>query len=163
VIRSRFDSDDDDFNSLKILGVCGLVLLISLWFAWTEMRYLIFADIATARVIEADIVETSGRRGRRIQKLFVEYQFTEEDGTHRSEDDRAAADFPLPNDGTVEVQYIPGVADDSRLSGNSNQWSLYVVGVCFVLAGVMLWKLIREANSPIPTSRRSTGPTGRGR
>ena len=64
--------------------------------------------MADAEVTRSQEKTSVGRRGRSVRVLRVEYDFTEANGTRRSERDDLPVDWSLPADGNITVQYLPG-------------------------------------------------------
>jgi len=145
--------EEDEMRRFKTLLIAIGVIVFSLYLSWQEMKYLIFAEIATAQISEARIVENQGRR-RRYKVLLVKFQFNEADGTGRSEKEEISPDSVLPDDGVVDVEYFPGVEDSARLAGTGSSWPFIIVIGAFAFMGYSLWKLIKEANTPIARGPR---------
>lgn len=123
-----------------------LVFLVSGYYSYNEARYLVFGKTTSAVLMEgAGSLGTlldmpAGRRGRREVFVSVKYAFKDTDGTVRAESDRVSPDWhdahqtefvPIApghenasiagNNGTsVEVEFIPGTRESSRLRGNGH-------------------------------------------
>jgi hypothetical protein len=116
---------DEELAKLKKFIFSGVAFIISAFLSFSELKYALFSKTAEAKVTGTHDTAETGRQGRRIPLVAVEYQFTEADGTARSERDDVPVDFPLPSGGSVAVQYYPGVADSSRLVGQRSLTWVY--------------------------------------
>ena len=130
------------------LGIGLLALfVISAVYSCNEARYLAWGKTADAKIEKVEPVTKHGRYGRQYQVLRFSYSFPDGDlGTRREEDD-VAMDFiapeSLPDDGTIPVQYIPGTADRSRLSGHSAKWLIipFVASLgLLTFFGIRFWR-----------------------
>lgn len=140
-----------------------VVFLVSGYACVTEVRYLMFGKRAQATFLET-FVETTrgGRYGSESQTLRVRYRFTDEamEGViildrwgnqvpataQRTESDRVDDDW-TPSGATVEVQYLAGSADSSRLAGNTRAWlcvPFLVATVVLAVLGVRFWRDYQE-------------------
>lgn len=144
--------DRDDLGAVKRIGFAGLAFLLSAYASWKEVKFMMWGATATAEVVSVQ-EETGGRRRRSY--LAVEYRFTEADGTSRSEKDDVPTSYEVTAPGTVNVQYLPGVADSSRLEGTANNTALFVFVGSIGWVAWTLYSFYREAHAPVgPRSRR---------
>ena len=74
---------DEELMRAKWVLIAAFVFLISGCMTYTELEYLVFGHTTDARVVDAKLVDTSERRFRTTEKLRIDYQFTEPDGTAR--------------------------------------------------------------------------------
>ncbi len=112
----------DEMQKVKWILAAGFVFLVSAFFSFNELRYLIWGKTVETRVQEKRIVENTSRRGGKVEQLRVAYQF-EDAGNRRSEYDMLPTDWPVPDEGNIAVQYIPGDPGSSRLAGHwSRMW-----------------------------------------
>lgn len=137
---------DDEVGKFKHLMVAGVVFLVSGYIAFSELRYAIWSKTAEATVTKTHETASTGRR--RTPLLAVYYSFSEADGTGRSERDDVPVDFPVDPNGKIQVQYLPGVTDSSRLVGHSGMGAVYLfLGCCvwLAIAGFQAWREIKAA------------------
>ncbi len=130
----------------KGLLVAGIVFLVSGCYAYSELKYAIWGQMADAKVIRAEQKSTPGRRGRTHHVMRVEYEFAEANGTRRSEKDDVSVDWSPPGDGKISVQYIPGAEHSSRLEGQSHMFAVYLFLGCIVWLGYSLYQIGRQAH-----------------
>lgn len=132
-------------RSAKALLYAGVLFLMSAYFSFVEFKFLLWGQTATADV--TSVREVQGSRKKRPYRV-VEYRFTEADGAARSERDDVPTDYPAAEGSTITVQYLPGVADSSRLEGTAKMMWVYIF--CGALAWVIwsVFSLYREAQQP---------------
>lgn len=145
--------EEDELRQFKRIMIAVVCFLISAYFSYQELKYAVWGTMAEATVTRTFETADMGRRGRRQPRLAVEYTFTDVRTGPRSERDDVSIDWSVPQ-GTVDVQYLPGVPDSSRLKGNSSQIAVWIFFACLAWLGYSGYQLYREANSPIPTNRR---------
>lgn len=144
---------DEEVTKFKWLLGAGMIFLISAYFSLNELRYAVFARTVEARVTNVRETQSVGRR--REPRLSIEYNFTEAGGATRSERDTVPVDWPVSSDGTIQIQYIPGVANASRLSGRGSWIAVAMFLASLIAIGVLLYKLHLEAHAPVrPRTRR---------
>lgn len=144
---------DEEVAKFKWLLGAGMVFLISGYFSLNELRYALFSRTVEARVTNARATQSVGRR--KEPRLAIEYNFTEAGGATRSERDTVPVDWPLSPDGAIQIQYIPGVANASRLSGRGSWNAVAIFLASLVAIGVLFYKLHLEAHAPVrPRTRR---------
>lgn len=138
---------DNEMARFKWLLVAGLVFVVSAFFSWRELKYAVVGKQADAKLVRVYETTESGRRGRRVEKLAVEYQFKEAGGATRKESDTIAADADRPAGPTVAVQYLDGSPGRSRLAGNGQRWWLLVFFGSLAFAGFKVFQVVRESKS----------------
>ncbi len=146
--------EDDDFRKIKLMGIAGLAFLISAWFSWVELKHMVWGAKAEATVSATRVVQRPGGRRRAPQMVLdVDFQYKDSStGNSVSEDLDFDSDSSIQTGDKFEVQYLPGKAESARLGG-----SLIPMVFFFGSLGALTWavvKMSREANSPIPTTRR---------
>jgi hypothetical protein len=138
------DTEHETWRVKVWLGV-GLLFLVSAYFSWRELKYLVLGGEADAKVVRVYETTERGRRGRTYEKLAVQYQFSDGGGASRTETDTIAASAPRPSGPTVRVQYLNGSPGKSRLAGNTQRfWLLPFFGTLGFM-GFKFWQLAREA------------------
>lgn len=140
---------DEEFQKFKWILFAGVAFVVSAFVSWKELRFAVWS--ATAEATVTGTFEVRGGR-RSSPKTAVEYTFTDEVGTQRSERDDIPISWPAPLD-VVIVQYFPGVEDSSRIKGNSNPVAVVFFVCCSGWLGFSLFKLYREAQDPHPYRR----------
>lgn len=145
---------DDEVARFKWLLIGVFAFLISGYYSYSEWKFAIWGRTAEATVTRTYETTESGRRFRKRHYTVVEYQFPEADGTTRSERDKVSAGVVVPGSGRIFVQYLPGVADSSRLAGQTSWISVCVFVGSLIWLGVAGYKLHLEANTPGYSSRR---------
>ena len=136
---------DNEMARLKWLLVAGLIFVVSAFFYWRELKYAVVGKRTDAWLVRVYETTESGRRGRRVEKLVVEYQFKESVGATRKESDTIAIDADRPAGPTVAVQYLNGSPGSSRLAGNTRQWWLFVFFGSLAFAGFKVFQIVRES------------------
>ncbi|MGH7244472.1 MAG: hypothetical protein ACREJD_13760 [Phycisphaerales bacterium] len=126
---------------MTLFFLCIGLLVFSAYTCYAEARYF-----ATGRTISATLVKVEEVRQKRDEdpSLRVTYSFPDGGGAARQESDIMAADWPLPPSGAVNVQYIPGRADWSRVSGHDKLWFTLPFIICATIVAVFLIKFYRE-------------------
>lgn len=128
---------DAEMKRLKWVLFTGLVFLVSAYFSWTELKFFMRGKTA-----EATVTGTSEYR----KYTSVDYRFSDDSGTLRTENDRVPASWPVPEIGTtLKVQYLDA-QDSSRVAGHSNMVSVYVFLACCAVLGFLIFRLFREAS-----------------
>ncbi len=103
------------------------------------------AGIAEAKVVRT--FETKGASSRSGPKLAVEYTFTDAATGSRSERDDVPISWKIDGP-TVTVEYLPGVADSSRLKGNDRSMRVYLFAascVWLLVEGYNVWSMAHAA------------------
>jgi len=112
--------DENELQKAKYVLIFGLAFLISGFLALNEVRYMVFANAADAKVMRVYQTEEVGRRGRRIPKLGVEYQFNDKAGAPVTAKNQVNVETVIPEGGSIRVEYLAGVKDSSRIIGAGN-------------------------------------------
>ena len=143
---------DAEIARFKWLLVSGIVFLISGYFSYNELRFFVRGKTAEARVTRTRETQSGGRHSSPV--LSVEYQFTEADGTSRSERDQVAIGSAVTANDLITVQYLPGVEDSSRVLGNSRMGAVYLFLACLAWLSFSGYQLWREATDAVHGSGR---------
>jgi hypothetical protein len=154
---------DQELARFKWIFFAGMTFLVSAYWSFGELKFAIRGKTAEAKITGTHKSAGMRRYGRSNPMLAVEYQFTEVDGTPRSERDDVPAGWPLPPSGNATVQYLPGVSDSSRLLGHSQKTAVYVFLGCTGWLGFSCFKLWREAAAAVhragPRRKQRRRPT----
>lgn len=144
---------DEDAELKKMVWILIVVVafLVTGYLSFKELKYAVWG--ATAEATVTNTFDTS--LGRRSPLLAVEYTFTDKDGQQHSERDDVPIDWPEPGP-KVNVQYLPGVEDSSRLEGHSAKVAVWMFLGCCVLLGFAGFKLYQMASEAVngPPRRR---------
>ncbi len=132
-----------------LMVIVPLLLLVSAYFAWWELRFFVQGRTTDATVDSVQKMLMSRHPWLGGSYLEVHYTFTDEPtGLVRSEYDELPLSWPRPAS-TVRVQYVSGVAGGSRLEGHRHLvftvFFFVSVGVALVCAGLLL----REARRAV--------------
>jgi len=141
-----FDSINSYYRlrvQVGLLIACVFVLLFSAYTTYAEIRYAISGRTLAATLVGVEEVR-SGRRENEETRLRVRYSFADTDGTKRAKSDNMAADWSPPGGTTVNVQYIPGKKDWSRLAGHDRLWFTLPFIVCSAIVIGFLVRFYRE-------------------
>ena len=144
--------EEEELKKLKWILIAVVAFLVSGYLSFKELKYSVWGARAAATV--TNTFETAA--SRRNPLLAVEYTFTDKDGQQHSEWDDVPFDWPVPGP-MVNVQYLPGVEDSSRLEGHSSKVAVWVfLGCCVLLgfAGFKLYQMASEAVDGPPRRRR---------
>ena len=126
-----------------LVVMCAVVLIFSAYTTYVETRYLVFAKTVSATLVGVEEVRSTSRRSNEVT-LRVKYTFSEPDGTKRNEADRMSSDWTAPSAGVVDVQYIPGKKEWSRIAGNDRLWLTLPFIICSTIVIVFLVRFYRE-------------------
>ena len=151
---------DEELMRAKWVLSAAFVFLISGCMTYTELEYLVFGHTTDARVVDAKLVDTSERRFRTTEKLRIDYQFTEPDGTARKGQQDLSPDRIEELGETVSVRYTPGKDGMSRMAGTAN---VLLLGIFFIsLAAIIGFgaKLVRDGNEAARELARGKRRTG---
>lgn len=143
---------DEELAKFKSILFSAVVFLISAYFSFGELKFAVWGKTAEAKISRTHETKSAGRRSRPM--IQIEYQFTEADGTGRSERADVAIDWPVPTTGVMTVQYLPGVADSSRPLGQSKMMAVYIFLASLAGLGFNGYKLCKLANEPVRGSGR---------
>lgn len=143
---------DEELRNLKRMATAGILFLMSAYFSWTELKYVV-----SGKVTEADLVNVArqtrrGKYGSTKEYLSFEYQFNDAGNTRR-ESDEVSTDTQQPSNGKVSVQYLPGTTS-SRLEGHRQTFYVVLFFISIGWAGWEIYQLAKEANTPIRSPRR---------
>lgn len=142
-----------ELAKFKLILFALVVFLVSGFFAYGELKFSLWGKTAQANISRTFETEEPGRRGRSRPLLAVEYSFTEADGTPRNERDDVPRGSQIPSSGPITVEYLPGVADSSRILGHSSKMAVYVFLGCLAIlafAGFQLWRMASDAVNDKP-------------
>jgi len=144
-------------DTWKFRLFCGLfgVFIISLFFAFRELRFVIWGMTTQARLIDVYEGKDINVRGDSEPALVVHYTFQDpvEGLGMRDENDLLPIDWRRPGGETVQVQYIPGVKNASRLVGHRRMGSVVFCLASLAIVSGFILKLAREAKEPVPRPR----------
>src|SRR5688572_22426556 len=137
---------EEETARFKVMLVVAIIFLISVFLAWRELKYMMFAEEADAKLVRVYTFEERGRRGRVSEKMAVEYQFTDaETGSVRTETDAVPITNRPPKGPSVKVQYLEGSEGSSRLAGHSQTIWLWVCGGTLAFLAYKFFALVRES------------------
>ena len=132
----------------KVMLVVAIIFLISAFLAWRELKYMMFAEEADAKIVRVYQFEEVGRRGRVREKLAIEYKFTDaETGAVRTETDTFPISTPPPKGKTVQVEYLEGAEGRSRVAGHDQKIWLWVCGGTLTFLAFKFFALVRESKA----------------
>jgi hypothetical protein len=138
---------DDETKRFKVMLFVGVLLLVSAFFSWREMKYAVFGKRADAKLVRVYETTEYARRGRTRQRTMVEYQFTDSSGQTRKESDKLSDSATPPSGATVPVQYLAGSPGSSRLPENAQRiWMIVFFGTLGFL-GYKFYRLVQESKS----------------
>ena len=143
--------DDDEIKKFKWLLFATVAFLISTYFSWQEFKFFVWGKTAEATITNTFDTKSGGRRSRPM--LAVEYSFSDSATGPRNERDDVPIDWPISG-GTATVQYLPGVADSSRLLGHSSTIPVWIFVGCLGWLGYNGFKLYKEANEAVHGKKR---------
>lgn len=141
---------DDEVKRFKQIMAAGFLFLISMYLSYQEFKYFIWSEVTIGQV--ARVFETKSSR-RSPRKWAVEYAYVDNKGEHHRERDDIPISWPSPQE-QVDIQYLPGVHNSSRIRGNTHQFAVWMFGGSLAYLGYALYQLIREANEPIARTAR---------
>ena len=141
--------DNAELAKFKWLLLGGAIFLLSFCFTYEEVVYLINGHEIQANVTKAYVVTKRGS-----SRLTVDYTFTEPDGTFRKGSDTVSPDWPLPQSGTVLVQYTAGADGSSRLAGHIYWLGVSIFTVSILFMGIGIYNLVQEANEDVKPRKR---------
>jgi len=145
--------NEDELAQFKRIIMAIIVFLMTMYFSYQEMKYVIWSTTAEATVTRTFETAESAGRFRRRELLAIEYTFTDEDGQSHNEREDIPLDHPAPGE-RITVEYIPGVEDSSRIEGYSSLIPIWIFLGCCAWLGYEFFKLYREANEPVSRHRR---------
>ncbi len=141
VIPTSFDEWAERVKLRFLIG--GLIgLLVSGCSTITETRYLVFGKETQAEI--KSVNENAGRSSRN-GTWSVKYEFEEEDGAVRNEEDYGSGSLALlGTGGVIDIEYIPGSLENSRILGHHYRWRTIPFLICLVIVGIASWKFMKE-------------------
>ncbi len=154
VLRTTLVDEDAEQRKAGLLMAAIAAFLASGWYSYNELKYALHGESAEATVLRMYEYTEPTRRGRTGPRLAVLYAFTDHDGRSREDRDWVALPSDVQGKPTVRVQYFPGKNGASRLAVNRSLLGPVVFAMCLAVVVLSLFRLIREANAPIPRRRR---------
>ena len=138
---------EDETRKFKFILFFGLALVVSTFFTWGELMYLLRGGTAEGQVTLAEQRVVARGRGRTSPMFVVKYEFTDAAGNVRDGSDRFDPDSaPAVSPGdAVTVSYRPGPDGDSRLAGHANWFIVVVWIVCFGVTAFFVGGAVRES------------------
>ncbi|MCA9018312.1 MAG: hypothetical protein KDA77_23525, partial [Planctomycetaceae bacterium] len=130
---------DEELAKLKWILAAGVAFLVTGYLSFQELKYAVWGTTTEATVTRTFETSTGSRR-RSKMLLAVEYTFTDKEGQSHNERDDVPIDWPTPGP-KVNIQYLPGVEDSSRLEGHSSKVAVWMFLGCCVLLGFAGFKL----------------------
>ena len=82
--------------------------------------------------------------------LRVSYEYTEANGTRRSETDNISIDWDGPRSGAVSVQYFAGVDHSGRIKGTGNVAFVVVFAASMAglgFCGYKVWRIASDCHN----------------
>lgn len=129
----------------------GLLFLVSVYYSWQELVYLVRGRTAEATVTE-NYPMPSGRFGQNRSRV-LDYHFRDTEGLPRKGADTIGMDEPIP--GMVTVQYTPGEKGRSRIHGHVRWWALAIFGIAVAGLAFALYQLNRHMDEVMaPKSKK---------
>lgn len=139
-----------EVRKFKLLLVVGAAFLASAYFSFEEMRYAVWGQAMSARLIE--VRQATGSRGR--QQIIVEYEYVDAQGTVHRERDELSRSAHIPVGEVLDIQYVPGVNDSSRLLTSANWFAIYIFLGMVAAASVALVLLWKFAHAQVHGTKR---------
>jgi hypothetical protein len=130
-----------------LMVIVPLLLIVSTYLAWWELRFLVQGRTAVATVNGVQEV----RMGRQFGGSYLEVGYTFKDeltDRFRSEGDELPLSWPHP-DQTVRIQYVSGSPGGSRLEGHRHVFSTIFFIVCVTGSLMYGYLLVREARRAV--------------
>jgi hypothetical protein len=148
--------DNNDLRQGRGFFAVLIFFIISCFFGYRELTYLILGKDASATVTKVSVI-TTGRGTREHMYRQVAFSFVEPNGTQRTGEDNMSISWAPPSSGVVKVRYTPGTDGRARLAENVN-WigiSMFAAAMGLLLFfGVRLWLEARAATSPRKKTKR---------
>lgn len=141
------DVDAEERRAQAMLGLAlflGFAVLVSAWYAWEELRYMLRGAAAEAQVIRTYQVE--GRRGR---WRYVEFRYRDKAGNEQDENCAIPDEWQEPPSGKLQVQYIPAETRSARLAGTHNYLPVGFLGICLIAVTAVCAWLWRDARAGV--------------
>lgn len=143
-----------ELTKARIMLSAMVAFLISACFSYQEFQYALFGKTTTATLLRAFETYDLSRHGRRIPKRGLKYRFTTSDGEYYERTVFVKMNYPVPQNGVIEVEYRAGRPDVSRVYGTHNTRSLVVFGCCVLWLGYSGLRLYKEAKRTLPNPNR---------
>jgi len=141
-----FDEESEMLNFRLFLFI-GVAFLFSAFWSFSELKYMIWSHDADAEIVAVRETFSIGRRGRRIPKLEVEFNYKDSEGQQTQAKQVLNTSWE-PNEAGVQVRYFQGVEGSERIKGSTSSIPLYIFAACLIAMGYYLFKFYREANEP---------------
>ena len=133
-------------STIKIRICCGIV------FAFIYSAFLAYGELSYA-IRGQDCPSTPARyppwrdTARKARHLFHRATW------RQTETDIVKVDGPVPKEGMITIQYIPGDTDYSRILGHQDMGGVYFFLGCLVVLVVFIGRLECEAAHRLPQQR----------
>lgn len=137
--------DWTDRAKLRIGLVVVVVVLTSAYLSCVEVKYAIWGKTADAEITRTFEFTEYHRHGLSEEKLAVQYHFREQDGTDRKEVMNRSANWQVPADNRLRIQYLPGEGGAARPAGERSYVALGIFLVSLSVLGFFTVKTWREA------------------
>lgn len=144
-----FDSDNP-VRKFKYALMFGIWFLVSCYYSWQELVYLIRGKIAVATVTET-YQQSSGRFGTNKHRV-LEYSFAEAGGLARRGADTISIEESTPTQ--VRIEYTPGEKGRSRLEGHIRWMWLAFFAISMTGLGVSIYRLNRHIDAAMAPRKR---------
>lgn len=150
--RQRWASVSADDGSWKVpvSAIVCVLFLISAWNAIGDFRFLLFGQPARATLVRKFVDSPATRYGKGTPVRVVEYRF-DDNGRSRTEVDRVPLSWSIPDVGEIAIDYLPGAARGSRLSGHHSYGSIAFFLGCLTAGGMLIARVWRESGEPART------------
>ena len=144
------DSDEETTHATLIIYAL-VIFVVSCYFTFVEMKYAVWSKTAAAMITNVREESIRARRSMSGTKkvLRVSYEYTEADGTRRSETDDISIHWDGPRFGAVTVQYFAGVDHSSRIKGTGNVAFVVVFAASMAGLGFCGYKVWRIASNAV--------------
>lgn len=141
---------DNPVRKFKYALMFGIWFLVSCYYSWQELVYLIRGKIAVATVTET-YQQSSGRFGTNKHRV-LEYNFTEAGGLARRGADTISIEEPIPRQ--VRIEYTLGEKGRSRLEGHIRWMWLAFFAISMTGLGVSIYRLNRHIDAAMAPRKR---------
>lgn len=128
----------------------GLMFLVSVYYSWQELVYVVRGNTAQAMVTETYTMKSG--RFRQHEERVLEYKFAEAGGLSRRGADTISMDEPVP--GQILVQYTPGEKGRSRIAGHVRWMWLCIFGVAVGGLAFAIYRLNKHMDEVMAPRRR---------
>jgi hypothetical protein len=147
----------------------AILTLVSGWFSINEIQYLAMGRTTTAEIRNiSHFFESGGGWQSRLwggtDRRTIEYSFKDDaEKEIRTEKSEIPKGSPMPNGGTVKVQYIPREKGASRIAGDRNLIPLVGFAVCSIFTLIFSVRWARNYEPPNAKPKRSNRKEKRGK